>query len=95
MNRIYRIVFNCSAGLWQVVGEHARGHGKSRGRSRALGAMVALAAACGSSPAWAQVTIIAVCCGILGLRAYLIYASQRLFAAIETQLARCAGPATY
>ncbi len=59
MNRIYRIVFNRSAGLWQVVGEHARGHGKSRGRSRALGAMVALAAACGSSPAWAQVTIIA------------------------------------
>ncbi|EHK68276.1 ESPR-type extended signal peptide-containing protein, partial [Achromobacter arsenitoxydans] len=58
MNRIYRIVFNRSAGVWQVAGEHARGHGKSRGRSRALGAMVALAAACGSPMAWGQSTVI-------------------------------------
>ncbi|MGB3432542.1 autotransporter-associated beta strand repeat-containing protein [Achromobacter sp.] len=37
MNHTYRIVFNRSAGLWQVASEHARGQGKGgcrRGRSR-------------------------------------------------------------
>ncbi|PWK89704.1 autotransporter-associated beta strand repeat-containing protein [Fulvimonas soli] len=47
MNRIYRIVFNRSLGLWQVVSETARARGKA-GRSAALaGAALALALAAG------------------------------------------------
>ncbi len=33
MNRTYRLIFNRSIGLWQVVSELARGHGKGRGQS--------------------------------------------------------------
>lgn len=36
MNRSYRIVFNRSSGLWQVVSELARSHGKGRGQSNAV-----------------------------------------------------------
>lgn len=36
MNRRYRIVFNRSAGLWQVASEHARGQGKSGSQARCV-----------------------------------------------------------
>ncbi len=30
MNRVYRVVFNCARGVFQVVSEHARGRGQSK-----------------------------------------------------------------
>ncbi|MGO3131529.1 MAG: ESPR domain-containing protein [Alcaligenes sp.] len=38
MNHTYRIIFNRSIGLWQVVSELARGHGKGRGQSSTVSA---------------------------------------------------------
>ncbi|WP_242702651.1 MULTISPECIES: autotransporter domain-containing protein [Achromobacter] len=54
MNHTYRIVFNRSAGLWQVVSEHARGQGKggrraSRSARRRLPLMAMLLAALGAT----------------------------------------------
>lgn len=54
MNRTYRIVFNRSAGLWQVVSEHVRGQGKggrhaSRSARRRLPFMAMLLAALGAA----------------------------------------------
>ncbi|PTN51939.1 hypothetical protein DAI43_07005 [Achromobacter xylosoxidans] len=54
MNRTYRIVFNRSAGLWQVVSEHVRGQGKggrhaSRSARRRLPLMAMLLAALGAA----------------------------------------------
>ncbi|HEY9275528.1 autotransporter-associated beta strand repeat-containing protein, partial [Achromobacter sp.] len=54
MNRTYRIVFNRSAGLWQVVSEHVRGQGKggrhaSRSARRRLPFMAVLLTALGAA----------------------------------------------
>ncbi len=44
MNRTFRIVFNRSAGVWQVASEHARGRGKGGARPLLLVAALAVAA---------------------------------------------------
>ncbi|OZI29794.1 hypothetical protein CAL29_16845 [Bordetella genomosp. 10] len=47
MNHAYRLVFNCTLGLWQAVAETARGRGKA---GRAAGALTLVLAAASSSP---------------------------------------------
>lgn len=38
MNHTYRLIFNRRLGLWQVVSELAKGHGKGRGQSSTVSA---------------------------------------------------------
>ncbi|WP_353154040.1 ESPR domain-containing protein, partial [Pollutimonas bauzanensis] len=68
MNHIYRIVFNRSQGVFQVVSENARGQGKGSRRLKpaanhrspsvllkAAALVMAMAGICSAQPAWAQI----------------------------------------